>query len=83
MELNRTGGPPIFESNGQLFVRKNLENPNMTRWENIQEYWAEGSNTKKRTTSRRGTHKVYRDKLPMMRKAIEKKRKEKRIYSLK
>jgi hypothetical protein len=77
MNINRESGvAPMFEQDEFLFVRKNLQNPNASRWENTTQFWSEGTPAKSRTTSRRGTHKVYKDKLPAIKKAMNKQKKE-------
>jgi len=63
--------------NDELLVIKGKEGlVNMSQWQNTGKYWARGTNTKSRTTSARGTHKVFKSKAKEIRKAQLKQQKE-------
>lgn len=53
----------VFQVGDELIVEKGREGMvNGRFWENTKKYWARGTNSKSRTTERRGTHKVFKSK---------------------
>lgn len=60
----------VFQVGDELIVEKGKEGMvNRSQWNNTGKYWTRGSNTKSRTTERRGTHKVFKSRAKQIRRA--------------
>lgn len=67
-----------FEVSDERFVKKGREGiVNGSQWKNTGKYWMKGTNSKSRTTSSRGTHKVFKSRANEIKKAHSKEQKEK------
>jgi hypothetical protein len=67
-----------FIKGDERFVKKGREgNVNGSQWRNTKQYWARGTNSKSRTSSGRGTHKVFKSRANEIKKAHSKEQKEK------
>ncbi len=67
-----------FQVGDELIVEKGREGMvNGSQWTNTGKYWARGTNSKSRTSSARGTHKVFKSRAKEIKKAQLKQQKEK------
>lgn len=59
----------VFQLGDELIVEKGREGMvNGAHWQNTGKYWARGTNYKSRTSSTRGTHKVFKSRAKEIRK---------------
>ena len=60
----------VFQVDDELIVEKGREGMvNARYWANTGRFWARGTNSKSRTSSSRGTHRVFKSKAPELAKA--------------